>query len=211
MIKIFIFVNILYIIDIAIFQNFNLKVKEKQMVAIVGPSGCGKSTLLNIIGQIDPEYSGELIINDIPMNHLSKKKKEEFIRYHINYLFQNFALIETLNVKENLMIGLEYTKLSKTEKNKRIEDVLKKVNLENYSEKNIFELSGGEQQRVALARVMLKPGNLILADEPTGNLDKKSSSLVIKLLKELQKEGKTILIVTHSEEIASQCDKIIKL
>ena len=194
-----------------IFQNFNLKVKEKQMVAIVGPSGCGKSTLLNIIGQIDPEYSGELIINDIPMNHLSKKKKEEFIRYHINYLFQNFALIETLNVKENLMIGLEYTKLSKTEKNKRIEDVLKKVNLENYSEKNIFELSGGEQQRVALARVMLKPGNLILADEPTGNLDKKSSSLVIKLLKELQKEGKTILIVTHSEEIASQCDKIIKL
>lgn len=194
-----------------VINDLSLKIEDNEMVAIVGASGCGKSTLLNIIGQIDLQYNGEIIINDLSMKNLDKKKREEFIRYNINYLFQNFALIESLSVYENLLIGLEYVKISKQEKGKKIKEVLKKVNLENYSNKKIFELSGGEQQRIALARIMLKPGNIVLADEPTGNLDKKSSQLVMELLKKLQKEEKTIIIVTHSEEVASLCDRIIKL
>lgn len=194
-----------------VINNLNLKIKEQEMVAIVGPSGCGKSTLLNIIGQIDDQYDGTLLIDEKIMNKLNQSQKEKFIRYHINYLFQNFALIETETVKENLLIGLEYSKLKKQEKNERIAEVLKKVKLEKTLNKKVYELSGGEQQRIALARIMLKPGNIVLADEPTGNLDKDSSLLVMKVLKELQKDGKTIIIVTHSEEIASQCDRIVEL
>lgn len=194
-----------------VINSLNLKIKEKEMVAIVGPSGCGKSTLLNIIGQIDDQYDGTLLIDEKIMNKLNQSQKEKFIRYHINYLFQNFALIETETVKENLLIGLEYSKLKKQEKNERIAEVLKKVKLEKTLNKKVYELSGGEQQRIALARIMLKPGNIVLADEPTGNLDKDSSLLVMKVLKELQKDGKTIIIVTHSEGIASQCDRIVEL
>lgn len=194
-----------------VINSLNLKIKEKEMVAIVGPSGCGKSTLLNIIGQIDDQYDGTLLIDEKIMNKLNQSQKEKFIRYHINYLFQNFALIETETVKENLLIGLEYSKLKKQEKNERIAEVLKKVKLEKTLNKKVYELSGGEQQRIALARIMLKPGNIVLADEPTRNLDKDSSLLVMKVLKELQKDGKTIIIVTHSEEIASQCDRIVEL
>lgn len=194
-----------------VINNLNLKIKEQEMVAIVGPSGCGKSTLLNIIGQIDDQYDGTLLIDEKTMNKLNQSQKEKFIRYHINYLFQNFALIETETVKENLLIGLEYSKLKKQEKNERIEEVLKKVKLEKTLNKKVYELSGGEQQRIALARIMLKPGNIVLADEPTGNLDKDSTLLVMKVLKELQKDGKTIIIVTHSEEIARQCDRIVEL
>lgn len=194
-----------------VINNLNLKIKEQEMVAIVGPSGCGKSTLLNIIGQIDDQYDGTLLIDEKTMNKLNQSQKEKFIRYHINYLFQNFALIETETVKENLLIGLEYSKLKKQEKNERIAEVLKKVKLEKTLNKKVYELSGGEQQRIALARIMLKPGNIVLADEPTGNLDKDSSLLVMKVLKELQKDGKTIIIVTHSEKIARQCDRIVEL
>lgn len=194
-----------------VINSLNLKIKEQEMVAIVGPSGCGKSTLLNIIGQIDDQYDGTLLIDEKTMNKLNQSQKKKFIRYHINYLFQNFALIETETVKENLLIGLEYSKLKKQEKNERIAEVLKKVKLEKTLNKKVYELSGGEQQRIALARIMLKPGNIVLADEPTGNLDKDSSLLVMKLLKELQKDGKTIIIVTHSEEIARQCDRIVEL
>ena len=171
-----------------VINNLNLKIKEQEMVAIVGPSGCGKSTLLNIIGQIDDQYDGTLLIDEKTMNKLNQSQKEKFIRYHINYLFQNFALIETETVKENLLIGLEYSKLKKQEKNERIAEVLKKVKLEKTLNKKVYELSGGEQQRIALARIMLKPGNIVLADEPTGNLDKDSSLLVMKVLKELQKD-----------------------
>lgn len=194
-----------------VINHLNLKIKENEMVAIVGPSGCGKSTLLNIIGQIENQYEGTLWIDGLLMNELNQRQKEKFIRYHINYLFQNFALIETETVKENLLIGLEYSKLKKQHKINRIKEVLKKVKLENTLNKKVYELSGGEQQRIALARIMLKPGNIVLADEPTGNLDKENSVLVMKLLKELQKKGKTIIIVTHSEEIAKQCDRMIEL
>lgn len=194
-----------------IIDKLSLTIKDNELVSIVGKSGSGKSTLLNIIGQIDNDYSGNLIIEDTYMNKLSITKKEKYIRYNIGYLFQNFALIDKFTVEDNLMIGLEYTNLSKKEKKEKIKEVLLKVKLPNYEKKEVFTLSGGEQQRVALARVMLKPGNIILADEPTGNLDEENGKMVIDLLKELQKEGKTIIIVTHDKAVARQCDRIIKL
>lgn len=194
-----------------VFDNLNLCINNNEIVAIIGPSGCGKSTLLNIIGQIENNYDGSIIINGINLKKVNRTTRERFIRYNINYLFQNFALIDSLSVKDNLMIGLEYVKIKKSEKEERIKKVLKKVKLNNYSDKRIYELSGGEQQRVALARIMLKPGDIVLADEPTGNLDKENGNLVIDILKSLKKSGKTIVIVTHSEEIANQCDRIINL
>lgn len=197
--------------DVIVFNNLNMVIDTGEMVAITGTSGSGKSTLLNILGQIDLNYSGDVIIDNILTKQLSKSQREKFIRNSVNYLFQNFALIDHQTVEDNLMIGLEYTNLNKINKKKEIADVLKKVGLDGYSTKKIYKLSGGEQQRVALARVMLKPGNIVLADEPTGNLDDENSVLVISLLKKLRDEGKTIILVTHNIELARQCDRIIKL
>lgn len=197
--------------DKIIFDKFECIIKTNEFICIVGASGCGKSTLLNIIGQIDTDYDGELIIDGNYMNKLSNKEREKFIRNNINYLFQNFALIDSMTVEENLMIGLEYTRKSKQEKKDDINKALAKVGLNNYENKKVFTLSGGEQQRVALARIMVKPGNIILADEPTGNLDSKNSELVIDILKKLQKEGKTIVVVTHSDEFFKVGDRIINL
>lgn len=194
-----------------IIDNFSATIKDKEMVAIVGESGCGKSTLLNLIGQIDAEYYGTIIVDGIDVGKLSQKQRDKFIRYNINYLFQNFALIDNYSVEENLILALEYTNFSHKEKSNLIKKALKDVSLNNYENKKIYTLSGGEQQRVALARAILKPGNIILADEPTGNLDSKNSQLVMKILKKLQSDGKTIIIVTHDNELAKKCDRIIKL
>ena len=126
-------------------------------------------------------------------------------------MFQNYALIETDTVEENLMLALEYEKLTKNEKTKKINNSLELVGLKDFNKKEVFTLSGGEQQRVALARIILKRGNIVLADEPTGNLDRNNSNKVMEILKTLQKQGRTIIIVTHDESLASQCDDIIRL
>lgn len=194
-----------------ILNNISLKIEEKEFVGIIGKSGSGKSTLLNIIGQIDTNYDGKVIINGVETNNLTPKKREEFIRYNINYLFQNFALVDTMSVEDNLMIGLEYSNLSKKEKIEKIKKALNELDLINYQKKKVFTLSGGEQQRVALARIMIKEGNIILADEPTGNLDFQNSMVVMQILKKLQEKGKTIIVVTHSEDIAKLCDRTINL
>lgn len=197
--------------DVIVLNSLSMEIDTGEMVAITGTSGSGKSTLLNILGQIDINYSGNVIIDDILTKKLSKSQREKFIRNNINYLFQNFALIDYQTVEDNLMIGLEYANLNKIDKKKEIANALKKVGLDGYNEKKIYKLSGGEQQRVALARVMLKPGNIVLADEPTGNLDDENSMLVMSLLKQLRNEGKTIILVTHNIDLAKQCDRIIKL
>ncbi|MEG0826534.1 MAG: ABC transporter ATP-binding protein [Bacilli bacterium] len=197
--------------DNYVINDLNITINNNEFLGIIGASGCGKSTLLNIIGQIDLDYTGSIYFDKIKMNTLSKRDREKFIRYNINYLFQNFALIDTMTVEENLLIGLEYTKLNKNDKKKKIRSILNQLELQDYAMKKIYTLSGGEQQRVALGRIMIKPGDIVLADEPTGNLDKKNSQLVINLLKLLQKNGKTIIVVTHSDYVANQCDRIINL
>lgn len=197
--------------DKVVFTDLSYTINDGKMIAIVGPSGCGKSTLLNIIGLLDTDYSGEVLYDGQLISKSSEKKRDEYIRNNINYLFQNYALIETDTVEENLMLALEYEKLTKNEKIKKINNSLELVGLKDFNKKEVFTLSGGEQQRVALARIILKRGNVVLADEPTGNLDRNNSNKVMEILKALQKQGRTIIIVTHDESLASQCDDIIRL
>lgn len=197
--------------DKVVFTDLSYTINDGKMIAIVGPSGCGKSTLLNIIGLLDTDYSGEVLYDGQLISKSSEKKRDEYIRNNINYLFQNYALIETDTVEENLMLALEYEKLTKNEKIQKINNSLELVGLKDFNKKEVFTLSGGEQQRVALARIILKRGNVVLADEPTGNLDRNNSNKVMEILKALQKQGRTIIIVTHDESLASQCDDIIRL
>ncbi|MBS5114254.1 MAG: putative bacteriocin export ABC transporter [Erysipelotrichaceae bacterium] len=194
-----------------IFENFNLSVNEGEMMAIMGPSGCGKSTLLNIIGLIETFEAGEYTLFEKKNVKVNTDESAILIRNHINYLFQNFALIDEDSVEENLMIALRYVKLTKEEKKKKIEEVLEKLNMEKYLKAKINELSGGQQQRIAIARVMLKPCDLILADEPTGSLDEDNKLMIMSLLKELNEQGKTIIIVTHDPEVGNMCQRVINL
>lgn len=194
-----------------ILENFHYTILDQSMIAIVGPSGCGKSTLLNMIGLLDLEYEGTISYDGELISQKKEKQRIRYIRDNINYLFQNYALIDSETVEYNLLLALTYEKLDKKEKRNKVNEVLKKVGLEDYNTKKIYTLSGGEQQRIALARVMLKKGNIVLADEPTGNLDKENSQQVIHILRELQKLGKTIIVVTHSMEVAQECDIIINL
>lgn len=193
-----------------ILNEFSLKVKEGEMVAITGGSGSGKTTLLNIIGLIEKSDSGQVNIFDMNNIHPNTKKAEIAIRKYIGYLFQNFALIDNETVEENLKIGLKYTN-KKENKKILIKNALKEVGLEGYEKRKVFELSGGEQQRVAIARIMLKPSKLILADEPTGSLDSINRNIVIELLKKIHESGKTVLIVTHDDYVANQCQRIISI
>ena len=194
-----------------IFQNFSHNIKDNAITAIVGESGIGKSTLLNIIGLLDCEYEGNIIINNINLSKFNLKERIKYIRNNINYLFQNYALIEDETVEKNLLLALEYEKMSKKEKINKINKALDLVGLNGLNFKKVFILSGGEQQRVALARVILKKGDIILADEPTGNLDYENGRKIINILKSMSNKGKTVIVVTHDENIAKECDEIIRL
>ena len=197
--------------DNQIFKNFNCEINENEMVAIKGMCGSGKTTLLNIIGLLDNDYKGNIIINGVDVSNLNRKKREQFIRENISYLFQNYALIDDESIKDNLMLALEYVKMNKTEKKDLIKKTLKKVGIEKDINEKIYSLSGGEQQRVSLARTLLKPSKLILADEPTGNLDESNRNDIIKILLEMQKKGKTIIIVTHDNVVAQNCNTVIEI
>ncbi len=195
--------------DKEILKNLKEKIKDNELVSILGPSGCGKTTLLNMIGAIDNDYNGTIMYDDVNIKNV--KDKDKFIRENINYLFQNYALIENESVLKNLLLALEYEKLKKDEKIKKIQNALKMVGLSGYEKKIIYTLSGGEQQRIALARVMLKRGNIILADEPTGNLDNDNKELVFSILKNMKEKGKTIIMVTHDKSLTKDCDRTIIL
>ncbi|CCY27521.1 amino acid ABC transporter ATP-binding protein [Acholeplasma sp. CAG:878] len=191
-----------------IIKNFNYEFLDGKITAIVGKSGCGKTTLLNILGLLDTDYKGKVLYDGVLITNESQRN--EFIRNNINYLFQNYALIDNETVEQNLLLALEYEKLSKNVKKEKINEALELVDLNEFNDKKIFTLSGGEQQRVALARVILKKGNIILADEPTGNLDAENTDKVMKILKKLKEDGKLIIIVTHSLSLANECDDVIR-
>ncbi len=193
-----------------VLSDFSMEITSGEMVAITGGSGSGKTTLLNIIGLIEKADSGTVNIFDKKNITPNTKKAEDTIRNYIGYLFQNYALIDNETVEDNLKIGLKYVK--KTENHMlMIKNVLKDVGLEGYENRKIYELSGGEQQRVAIARVMLKPSKLILADEPTGSLDSKNRNIVLELLDKLNAMGKTVVIVTHDDVVATHCQRIINI
>ncbi len=194
-----------------VLENVSLEIEKGSMTAIVGESGSGKTTLLNIIGLLEKPDSGKLYIENEAVRERNLGQKTRFLRTKINYLFQNFALIDNETVDYNLDIGLKYVGGSKIEKEKLKRDILKGVGLDGFSKKKVFQLSGGEQQRVSIARALLKPCEIILADEPTGSLDEKNAHLVMGFLHRLKKVGKTVLIVTHNPSVAKECDHIIKI
>ena len=192
-----------------LFKNLDFSIKKGEMIAITGASGSGKSTLLNIIGLIDKPDSGEVLICGNKNPYDKEKIKLNLFRNNIGYLFQNYALVDNYTVSKNLDIALEYVKGKN--KNKLKEEALDKVGLLDKLNNKVFELSGGEQQRVALARLMLKKNDIILADEPTGSLDEDNKAIILKLLKELNNEGKTVVIVTHDKVVADICDREINI
>ena len=194
-----------------ILNNISFDIKQGEFVCIYGKSGCGKSTLLNIIGLLDSFDSGKIEMFGKDIHNLFEYQKRNIIRTKIGYLFQNFALIDTETVLYNLMIAMKYTKYTKSEKIKRISDSLAAVNLSGYEKKPVYTLSGGEQQRVAVARLMLKPSEIILADEPTGSLDSENRNEIITLLKRLNNDGKTVIIVSHDEYVVKMADRIIEI
>lgn len=190
-----------------VLDNINLDIEEGEMLAILGKSGSGKSTLLNIIGLIEGDYEGDYQFKDYKNVKVNSRLSSKIIREEISFIFQSFALIEDESVKDNLLLALKYVKAKKDKKESLMKDALKSVGLEGFLDKKTASLSGGEQQRVALARAILKPSSLILADEPTGSLDDENKKDVMDILKQLNNNGKTILVVTHDDYTASRCDR----
>lgn len=195
-----------------IFQDFNLEVKEGEFIAIIGPSGCGKSTLLNMIGLLEQFDEGMIKINGKKLPKIDGKGATMLRRNKINYLFQSYALINDMTIMQNLLVAMNFMNISKKEKIQRAKDVLKQVGLSDLQNEKINTLSGGEQQRAAIARTILKPGDIILADEPTGALDQKTAENVFSLIMDLSKKyGKTVIMVTHSQDLACKADRVIDL
>lgn len=195
-----------------VLHNISFGIESGESVALVGPSGCGKSTLLNIIGLLETLDSGTINLEGRTYPSINSKKATLMRRTEINYLFQTFALINDWKVSKNLLLALQYTKLSKQEQERLIRTVLENYGIGEKFDAVVNELSGGEKQRVAIARAMIKPGNLILADEPTGSLDKAMATIVIdSLLDSVHANHKTLLMVTHDMGIAQRCDRIIEL
>lgn len=194
-----------------IFDNYSLDIEEGEFVSIMGKSGAGKSTLLNIIGLLEKPDSGDIVINGVKNPKFQSSTGIKLLRHHISYLFQNYGLVENETVEQNLKIGTRYLKLKKDEENKKISEALEFVGLQGYEKKKVYKLSGGEQQRVAIARVMLKPSEIILADEPTGSLDSENRDMVLSLLTQLNKQGKTVVVVTHDPNVEQYSKRCIKL
>lgn len=190
-------------------RNINLCIEKGEMVAIMGPSGSGKSTLLNILGFLDKPSEGKYFFEDKSTESLKDKELAKYRNSKIGFVVQNFALIEDYTVYQNISVPLEYAGLKKKERKERINRLLSRLNLIEKSKKIPSELSGGQNQRVAIARALVNDPEVILADEPTGALDRNTGKEVIDIFRELNKEGKTIIIITHDEKVGEMCNRII--
>ncbi len=195
----------------SIIQNMSFGIGENEMVAVTGASGSGKTTLLNMIGLIsEPDY-GEVCLFGKKVKGINSNQAMLLRRHKIGYLFQNYGLVDEETVEWNLNLALAYKNYSKKVRLSQIDAVLKEFRLEKLKNKKICQLSGGEQQRVAVMRLMLQDCQLILADEPTGSLDSENRDMVIDYLKRLKQKGKTIIIVTHDGYVAQQCDRVLQI
>ena len=192
-------------------NKVTLNVKEGEYVAVMGPSGCGKSTLLNILGLLDNPSSGSYVFNGTEVANLKERDRTIFRKGNIGFVFQSFNLIDELNVYENVELPLIYLKMKTGDRKKQVEDVLERMKIGHRAKHFPQQLSGGQQQRVAIARAVVANPKLILADEPTGNLDSKNGIEVINLLTELNKEGTTIIMVTHSDRDAGYAHRVVNL
>ena len=192
-------------------HDVDIEIEKGEFVAVMGPSGCGKSTLLNILGLLDQASGGSYRINGMETGSLNEKAKTRLIRDNIGFVFQSFILMDDLNIHDNIRLPLNYHKMSNSERKQRVNQVMQRMKIGHRAEHYPQQLSGGQQQRVAIARAVVSNPRLILADEPTGNLDSKNGIEVMNLLSELNREGTTIVMVTHSKRDAGFANRTINL
>ena len=192
-------------------NGVSFEVKDGEFVAIMGPSGCGKSTLLNILGLLDNPTGGKYWLDGNAVDDLKEKDRTNVRKGQIGFVFQSFNLIDELNVEENIELPLTYLNIPAKERKQRVQEIMKRMAISHRAKHFPHQLSGGQQQRVAIARAVVFGPKIILADEPTGNLDSKNGIEVMKLLTELNREGTTIVMVTHSDRDASMAQRVIKL
>ena len=192
-------------------NNVSIEVKEGEFVAIMGPSGCGKSTLLNILGLLDNPTGGKYYLNRVEVGSYTESQRTSLRKGVIGFVFQSFNLIDELNVYENIELPLLYLGVPSAERKRKVEAAMERMGITHRAKHFPQQLSGGQQQRVAIARAVVSGPKLILADEPTGNLDSKNGREVMELLTELHKEGTTIVMVTHSQHDAGFADRVINL
>jgi putative ABC transport system ATP-binding protein len=192
-------------------NNVSFGIKPGEFVAIMGPSGCGKSTLLNILGLLDNPTGGEYFFNGAEVSRFTERQRARMRKENIGFVFQNFNLIDELNVFENVELPLIYLGLSATERKKRVAEALEQMQITHRRKHFPLQLSGGQQQRVAVARAVVANPKLILADEPTGNLDSANGEEVMNLLERLNQQGTTLIIVTHSQRDAEYAQRIVRL
>ncbi len=198
-------------IETVALNGVSLHVAEGEFIAIMGPSGCGKSTLLNILGLLDNPTSGKYYLDGTEVGHMREKQRTDMRKGNLGFVFQSFNLIEEMNVYENVELPLIYLKVKAAERNIRVEETLKRMSISHRAKHFPNQLSGGQQQRVAIARAVVANPKLILADEPTGNLDSKNGKDVMKMLSELNREGTTIVMVTHSQHDSTYAHRVINL
>lgn len=198
-------------IETTALNGVSFEIKDGEFVAIMGPSGCGKSTLLNILGLLDNPTEGSYRLLDNEVGGLKEKERTKFRKGNIGFVFQSFNLIDELNVYENVELPLRYLNISASERKQKVTEILKRMGISHRAKHFPQQLSGGQQQRVAIARAVVSSPKLILADEPTGNLDSKNGKEVMDLLSELNKEGTTIVMVTHSQKDAAVAQRVINL
>ena len=194
-----------------VLKGIDLKIKEGELVAIMGSSGSGKSTLLNIIGMLDNYDEGKYLLDEVLIKNLNETKAAKYRNKFLGFVFQSFNLINYKTAIENIALPLYYQGLARTERQSIAMEYLDKVGLANWSSHLPSELSGGQKQRIAIARALASKPKVLLADEPTGALDSTTSQEIMELIKQINKEGKTIIIVTHEQEIAKMCNRIITL
>ena len=198
-------------IETTALNGVSFEIKEGEFVAIMGPSGCGKSTLLNILGLLDNPSGGSYMLLGSEVGQLKEKERTKFRKGNIGFVFQSFNLIDELDVYENVELPLRYLNISSSERKQKVTEILKRMGISHRAKHFPQQLSGGQQQRVAIARAVVSSPKLILADEPTGNLDSKNGKEVMDLLAELNAEGTTIVMVTHSQKDAAVAQRIINL
>lgn len=198
-------------IETVALNEIDMHVKDGEFIAIMGPSGCGKSTLLNIIGLLDNPSAGQYLLANEEVGSLKEKERTQTRKGKIGFVFQSFNLIEEMTVYENVELPLIYLDVKKSERKQRVEEALRKMNMSHRASHFPNQLSGGQQQRVAIARAVVANPKLILADEPTGNLDSKNGLDVMNLLTQLNQEGATIIMVTHSQHDASFAHRTVSL
>ena len=198
-------------IETTALAGVSFEIKDGEFVAIMGPSGCGKSTLLNILGLLDNPSDGSYELLGQEVGKLKEKDRTKFRKGNIGFVFQSFNLIDELNVYENIELPLRYMNISAAERKEKVTEIMKRMNISHRAQHFPQQLSGGQQQRVAIARACVAGPKLILADEPTGNLDSRNGREVMDLLAELHREGTTIIMVTHSQHDANYADRIVNL